>query len=60
MASAMINIGGTSVHHASRRTLLEQRGEAGEIAAIVKFLCGPGARYITGQTLHANGGAYLC
>lgn len=60
MASAMINIGGTPAHHSSRKTLLGRRGEAGEIAAVVKFLCGPGARYITGQTLHANGGAYLC
>ncbi|MDB5973957.1 MAG: short-chain dehydrogenase [Nevskia sp.] len=52
--------GGTPAHHAARKTLLGRRGEAGEIAAVVKFLCGPGARYITGQTLHANGGAYLC
>jgi 3-oxoacyl-[acyl-carrier protein] reductase len=22
-------------------------------------LCGPGARYITGQAIHTNGGAYL-
>jgi 3-oxoacyl-[acyl-carrier protein] reductase len=25
----------------------------------VRFLCGPQARYLTGQTMHANGGAYL-
>jgi 3-oxoacyl-[acyl-carrier protein] reductase len=25
----------------------------------VRFLCGPGARYITGQTIHTNGGAYF-
>jgi 3-oxoacyl-[acyl-carrier protein] reductase len=29
------------------------------VAALVRFLCGPGARYITGQTLHANGGAFM-
>lgn len=51
---------GTPAHHALRRTLLGRRGEPDDIAAVVKFLCGPGARYITGQTLHANGGAYLC
>jgi 3-oxoacyl-[acyl-carrier protein] reductase len=25
----------------------------------VRFLCGPGARYVNGQAIHANGGAYL-
>ena len=35
---------------------LERRGESEEIAATVRFLCGPGASYITGQTLHVNGG----
>jgi 3-oxoacyl-[acyl-carrier protein] reductase len=51
---------GTPAHHRLRQTLLGRRGEPDDIAAVVKFLCGPGARYITGQTLHANGGAYLC
>ncbi|WP_157572439.1 hypothetical protein [Nevskia soli] len=55
----MIDIGGTPAHHASRKTLLGRRGEAGEIAAVVKLPCGSGARYITGQPLHASGGAYL-
>jgi 3-oxoacyl-[acyl-carrier protein] reductase len=35
---------------------LERRGESEEIAAAVRFLCGPGASYITGQTVHVNGG----
>jgi 3-oxoacyl-[acyl-carrier protein] reductase len=30
-----------------------------DIAATVRFLCGPQARYITGQTFHVNGGAFL-
>jgi NAD(P)-dependent dehydrogenase (short-subunit alcohol dehydrogenase family) len=30
-----------------------------DVAAMVRFLCGPAARYINGQTIHANGGAYL-
>jgi 3-oxoacyl-[acyl-carrier protein] reductase len=25
----------------------------------VRFLCGPGGRFVTGQTIHVNGGAYL-
>jgi 3-oxoacyl-[acyl-carrier protein] reductase len=46
-------------HHRVSRTLLGRLGSAEEIAAAVCFLCGPGARYITGQTLHVNGGVYL-
>ncbi len=30
-----------------------------EISAAVRFLAGPEGRYITGQTLHVNGGAFL-
>jgi 3-oxoacyl-[acyl-carrier protein] reductase len=26
---------------------------------MVRFLCGPNGRYITGQTIHVSGGAYL-
>jgi len=25
----------------------------------VRFLCGPGGRFVNGQTIHANGGAFL-
>jgi 3-oxoacyl-[acyl-carrier protein] reductase len=46
-------------HHARHSTLVGRRGRPEEIAALVRFLCGPGARYITGQTIHANGGAFL-
>ena len=31
-------------------------GEPEEIAAVVRFLCGPGGGFITGQTIHVNGG----
>jgi 3-oxoacyl-[acyl-carrier protein] reductase len=31
-------------------------GEPEEIAAVVRFLCGPGGGFITGQTVHVNGG----
>lgn len=30
-----------------------------DVVAMVSFLWGPAARYITGQAIHANGGAYL-
>ena len=46
-------------HHASHATLVGRRGTPEEIAAVVRFLCGPDARYITGQTLHANGGMFM-
>ena len=36
-----------------------RRGEPQEIAAMVRMLCGPDARYITGQSIHLNGGGYM-
>ena len=35
---------------------LDRYGESEEIASTVRFLCGPGGSYITGQTVHVNGG----
>ena len=46
-------------HHLINNTLTGRRGAPDEVAAMVRFLCGPGARYITGQTIHVNGGAYF-
>ncbi|MBC7779429.1 MAG: SDR family oxidoreductase, partial [Proteobacteria bacterium] len=34
-------------------------GEPEEIASAVRFLCGPGAGFITGQTIHVNGGQLM-
>ncbi|SEV97949.1 3-oxoacyl-ACP reductase FabG [Luteibacter sp. 329MFSha] len=34
-------------------------GEASDIAEAVAFLASPAARYITGETLHVNGGMYM-
>jgi 3-oxoacyl-[acyl-carrier protein] reductase len=44
-----------------RRSLppLGRRGEPEEIAAMVRMLCGPDARYITGQSIHVNGGGWM-
>jgi 3-oxoacyl-[acyl-carrier protein] reductase len=36
-----------------------RRGEPGEVAAMVRMLCGPDARYITGQSIHVNGGILM-
>ena len=38
---------------------LQRLGDPGEIAAAVAFLASPAAAYITGQTLHVNGGMYV-
>ena len=38
---------------------LGRRGKPDEIAAMVRFLCSEDARYITGQSMHVNGGAYV-
>jgi 3-oxoacyl-[acyl-carrier protein] reductase len=46
-------------HHLTHQTITGARGGPENVAAMVRFLCGPGARYITGQAIHANGGAYL-
>jgi 3-oxoacyl-[acyl-carrier protein] reductase len=46
-------------HHRSTKTLAGRFGMPEEIAAAVRFLAGPSARYITGQAIHVNGGAYL-
>ena len=34
-------------------------GEPEDVAAAVCYLCAPQARFVTGQTLHVNGGQYL-
>jgi len=46
-------------HHAERRNPLQRLGTAQEVAAAVHMLAGPDARFITGQTLHVNGGALM-
>ncbi len=38
---------------------LGRLGEAQNIADAVAFLAGPGGAYITGETLHVNGGMYM-
>jgi 3-oxoacyl-[acyl-carrier protein] reductase len=44
--------------HPGRESALGRRGTPEEVAAAVRFLAGPGARYITGQAVHVNGGAF--
>ena len=46
-------------HHRKHKTLLGRRGRPEEVASMVRFLAGPKARYVTGQSIHVNGGAFL-
>ena len=39
-------------------TALGRMGEVEDVAAVVAFLVGEGAAYITGETVHVNGGLY--
>ena len=41
------------------RIPLGRLGQAQEIAAVVAFLASPDGAYITGETLHVNGGMYM-
>ena len=45
--------------HAQARTPLGRLGTMQEVAALVRMLCGPQVRYITGQTIHVNGGGLM-
>ena len=49
----------TPAHHLTHGTITGERGKPDDVAAMVRFLAGPGGRYITGQTIHVNGGAFL-
>jgi 3-oxoacyl-[acyl-carrier protein] reductase len=51
--------GGEPAHHNTTRTLVGRRGTPEEVAAAVLYLAGPAGRFITGQTMHVNGGAFL-
>ena len=46
-------------HHMTHQTISGARGKPEDVAAVVRFLCSPSARYVNGQAIHANGGAYL-
>ena len=46
-------------HHLTHGTISGERGKPDDVAAMVRFLAGPGGRFVTGQTIHVNGGAFL-
>lgn len=43
----------------AQRIPLNRLGQGEDVAAAVVFLAGPGANYVTGVTLHVNGGMYM-
>jgi len=40
-------------------SMVGRRGTPAEVAAVIAMLCGPDSGYITGQSIHVSGGAYL-
>ncbi|HET9904134.1 MAG TPA: 3-oxoacyl-ACP reductase family protein [Xanthobacteraceae bacterium] len=46
-------------HYQFAQPLNGRKGTVEELSGMVRYLCGPKARYITGQALHVNGGAYM-
>jgi 3-oxoacyl-[acyl-carrier protein] reductase len=51
--------GPAPAHHAQRTPLAGRLGEPEDVAGVVRMLCGPRGAYITGQTIHVNGGLYM-
>ena len=50
---------GTVEHRRHRQTLVPGIGMPEDVARMVRHLAGPAGRFITGQTIHVNGGTYL-
>ena len=51
--------GAEPAHRKTRTTILGRRGKPEDVSAMVRYLAGPKGRYLTGQTIHINGGVFL-
>ena len=50
---------GVNVDHLVKEIPLGRFGDPEEVASLISFMCSDGASYITGQTIHINGGLYM-
>jgi len=46
-------------HRKTAVPLIGRRGEPEEVASVVRLLCGPESRFLTGQAIHVNGGGFM-
>ena len=58
-AASVINLPEDAKAALAGQIALGRLGEPSDIAKAVAFLAGPSAAYITGETLHVNGGMYM-
>ncbi|MDB5762892.1 MAG: short-chain dehydrogenase/reductase [Herminiimonas sp.] len=56
---ATVREGADTRQHRKEPPLIGRTGLPEEVAAMVRMLCGPESRYITGQSIHVNGGALM-
>ena len=50
---------GVNADYLVKEIPLGRFGEPEEVASLMSFMCSDGASYITGQTIHINGGLYM-
>jgi 3-oxoacyl-[acyl-carrier protein] reductase len=50
---------GVNADHLVKEIPLGRFGKPEEVASLISFMCTDGASYITGQTIHINGGLYM-
>ena len=50
---------GVNADYLVKEIPLGRFGKPEEVASLIRFICSDGASYITGQTIHINGGLYI-